>query len=165
MTMQLLEKYLFDAEKAFEQEQYFDGKSILEDALVEEPTFGKAHNHMGWLYLYQFNDVEMAETHLNLALKYAPKDGAPYIHMASLYFDQGRLKELEELLDMASHISAVPKAFLYNELGRLNEVKGHYRTAILNYRKAIKWSMNDQEIAIAKDNINRCRNKRWFFFW
>ena len=87
MTMQLLEKYLFDAEKAFEQEQYFDGKSILEDALVEEPTFGKAHNHMGWLYLYQFNDVEMAETHLNLALKYAPKDGAPYIHMASLYFD------------------------------------------------------------------------------
>ena len=163
MTMQILEQYMFEADRAFEQQLYLEGKQYLEDALAEEPTYGKAHNHMGWLYMYQLDDREKAEQHLKLALKYAANYGAPYIHMSHLLFDANRFTELEQLLEEAINVDNVQRSFLFNEYGRLNEIRENYRTAIKYYKAAIKWSLNEQEIAIAKDNIKRCKQKRWLF--
>ena len=165
MTMQMLEQWMLDAERAFEQQLFVEGKGYLEDALAEEPTYGKAHNHLGWLYLYHLNDLEKAETHLKLALKYAPNYGAPYIHMSHLLFDMARLEDHKEMLDQAAKVAGVEKSFLFNEYGRNFEVQGNYKAAIRSYKEAIRWSLNDQEITIAKDNIKRCRDKRWFFMF
>ncbi|MEO9803003.1 MAG: O-linked GlcNAc transferase [Reichenbachiella sp.] len=165
MTMQILEQYMLEADRAFEQQLYLEGKRYLEDALAEEPTYGKAHNHMGWLYLYHLDESEKAELHLKLALKYAANYSAPYIHMSHLLFETGRFEELQILLDTAADVPGVPQSFLANEFGRLNEIQGRYTAAIKCYKEAVKWSLNEQEIAIVKDNINRCKNKRWFFLF
>ena len=165
MTLRILEQCMLDAERAFEERLYLEGKGYLEEALAEEPTYGKAHNHLGWLYLYHLNDLDKAERHLKLALKYTNSYKAPYIHMSTLLFDQGRFDEYELILAQAEQVPGVEKSFIFNEYGRLNEVKGQYRSAIKSYKDAIKWSLNDHEIAIAKDNIKRCRNKRWIFMF
>ncbi|MGB3463789.1 MAG: O-linked GlcNAc transferase, partial [Cyclobacteriaceae bacterium] len=99
--MQILERYILDAEQAFENQEFLQGKELLEYALAEEPTYGRAHSHMGWLYLYHLNDLEKAESHLRLALKYAATYGAVYQHMATLLFDSNRLREHEDLLEVA----------------------------------------------------------------
>ena len=165
MTLRVLEQFMFDAERAFEEHLFLEGKGYLEDALAEEPTYGKAHNHLGWLYLYHLNDLEKAERHLKLALKYTTNYKAPYIHMSTLLFDLGKFAECELILGQAEQVPGVDKSFIFNEYGRLNEIKGLYSTAIKSYKNAIKWSLNEHEIAIAKDNIKRCKNKRWFFMF
>lgn len=161
MTMEVLEQYVLDAEKAFEDQDYLRGRDILIDALAEEPTYGKAHNHLGWLYLYHFHDFNKAEDHLKLALKYAPFYSAPYKHMTGLLFDSKRFDEHIELLEKAKTIPAISNAFIYDELGKNAEVHGDYRQAIKLYKRGIKWSMDTQEITVLKDSIRRCRDKKW----
>jgi len=163
MKFQELEQYVLNAEKAFEQERYMEGKDYLESALAEEPTYGKAHNHLGWLYLFQLNDFEKAERHLNLALKYSPKYSAAYVHMIYLLFESKRLEEYENLIEAAMKVPGVRKSFLYSEKGKALEVKGKYTQAIKWYRKAIRWSMEEYEISTIRENMRRARSKRWLF--
>ena len=163
MRFQVLEQYVLDSEKAFEQGLYLEGKSYLESALAEEPTYGKAHNHLGWLYLFHLDDFEKAERHLKLALKYSRKYSAPYIHMIYLLFEAKRLEEHENLVASAISVPGVRKSFLYSEKGKVYEVKGKYTQAIKWYRKAIRWSMEEYEISTIKEYMRRARRKRWLF--
>lgn len=165
MTTRVLQQYILDAEKAFERHEWLEGRDLLHEALEMEPVFAKAHNHLGWLYLYYLIDYNLSEMHLKLALKYAPGYHAPYLHMAQLLFDTGKWEELERLLNKAMGISGVQKSFIYNDLGRLHEVKGEYRKAITNYKLAIRYSFDTKEIDTFRDNIKRSRNKRWVLFW
>jgi len=165
METMVLERYILNAEKAFEQNDYMEGLRLLEEALAIEPYYGKAHNHLGWLYLFQLNDWAKAETHLNLALKYAPDYHAPYIHMSHLLFEKGRFKELTELLEKALNVGGVQKSFVFNEYGRMYEVNGKLRKAVGFYKTAVRWTFSEQELNICKDNIRRCRDKRWILMF
>ena len=120
---------------------------------------------MGWLYLFQINDWEKAEMHLKLALKYAAEYSAPYLHMSHILFEKRRFDEFYKLLDKASAIGGIQKSFIFNEYGRMNEVKGKLRKAVKNYKKAILWTFNDHDLNIYKDNIRRCRDKRWILMF
>ncbi len=157
----VLERYILDAEKAFEQNDFLEGMRLLEEALTIEPNYAKAHNHMGWLYLFHLNDWAKAEIHLKLALKNAPVYHAPYIHMSHMLFEKRQFAELNQLLEKALITGSVSKSFVYNEYGRMNEVNGKLRKAVKYYKTAVRWSFNDQELNVYKDNIRRCRDKRW----
>jgi tetratricopeptide (TPR) repeat protein len=165
METMVLERYIQNAEMAFEQKDYLEGMRLLEEALTIEPNFGKAHNHMGWLYLFQITDWVKAETHLRLALKYAPAYSAPYIHMSHMLFEKGRFEELTELLENAMTVGGISKSFIYNEYGRMFEVNGKLRKAVTFYKTAVRWTFNEQELNVYKDNIRRCRDKRWIFMF
>ena len=163
MRFQELEQYVLDAEKAFEQGFYMEGKAFLESALTEEPTYGKAHNHLGWLYLFRLEDYEKAERHLKLALKYSQKYSAPYMHMISLLFESKRLEEHGYLIAAAMKVPGMSKSFLYSEKGKAFEVQGKYAQAIKWYRKAIRWSMEESEISAIRNYMKRAKSKRWLF--
>jgi tetratricopeptide (TPR) repeat protein len=163
MKFQELEQYVLDAEKAFEQGHYLEGKAFLESALAEEPTYGKAHNHLGWLYLARLDDFEKAERHLRLALKYSQKYSAPYIHLISLLFELKRMEEHERMIAEAMKVPGMSMSFLYSEKGKAFEVKGKYTEAIKWYRKAIRWSMEESEINAIRNYMKRAKSKRWLF--
>ena len=156
-----LHNYILKAENAFENNEYLEGMHFLEDALGIEPTYARAHNHMGWLYLYPLEDWSKAEKHLKLALKYDVNFGGTYFHMAHFLFENAHFEELTELLQKALTIGQVAKSFIYNEFGRMNEVSGNLKTAIRYYKMAIKWCLDDRELNTIKDNIRRVRRKRW----
>ena len=163
MSLQNFELYVLNAEKAFEKGLFLEGKGYLENALAEEPTYGKAHNHMGWFYLFHMDDVEKAEVHLRLALKYARQYSAPYVHMIDLLFNADRLDEHAKLVAEAMKVPGVGKDYLYNEMGRNMEVKGRISDAIKFYRLAIRRSMDKEQIKVIRENIRRARSKRWLF--
>lgn len=165
MTAQVLHQYILDAEKAFEHQEWLEAKAILEDALVEDPTFAMAHNHLGWLHLYWIIDFQKAERHLKMALKYGPDYHAPYMHMAQLLFDCKRMVELTELLQSADYVPGLKRSFIYNELGREREVNGCLRQAVKFYKKAAVWTLDELELQVIRNNIRRCRQKRWLVFW
>jgi tetratricopeptide (TPR) repeat protein len=165
METMVLERYIQNAEKAFEQNEYMEGMRLLEEALTIEPNYGKAHNHLGWLYLFQINDWTKAETHLRMALKYSPAYGPAYIHMSHMLFEQRKFDELTKLLENALKVGGVQKSFVYNEYGRIAEVSGNFNKAVRYYKTAIRWSFGEQEIGVYRDNIRRCRDKRWIMMF
>ncbi len=156
-----LHNYILKAENAFENKEYLEGMHFLEDALGIEPTYARAHNHMGWLYLYPLEDWSKAEKHLKLALKYDANFGGTYFHMAHILFENARFEELVELLQKALTVGTVAKSFVYNEFGRMYEVSAKFKTAITYYKQAIKWCLDERELNTIKDNIRRVRRKRW----
>jgi tetratricopeptide (TPR) repeat protein len=161
MSTHSYEQYVLDAENAFAQGLYQEGKAYLDNAIAEEPTYGKAHNHLGWYYMFHQVDYAQAEVHLKLALKYAKQYSAPYIHMITLLFEAKRLDEHEKLVAKAMYVPGVSKSFLYNEIGRYHEVTGKITKAIRYYRMAIRWSFDKEEIEIIRENISRAKSKRW----
>lgn len=165
MTVRVLQQYVYDAERAFERQEWLEGKDLLHEALEIEPVYAKAHNHLGWLHLYHMLDFTLAEMHLKLALKYAPEYHAPYLHMAQLLFDMGKWQELEQLLSRAMDVAGVQKSFIYNDLGRVKEVQGKYGKAIGYYKLAARHALDTKEIDGIRSNIKRARKKRWMFFW
>ena len=165
MTAQVLYQYIIDAERAIEIQDWLEAQHILEQALVDEPTYGKAHNHLGWLFLYHLSDYKRAETHLRLAFKYAPGYHAPYMHMAQLLFEAKRFEELEALLNEAMGIAGITRSFIYNDFGRLYEACGKLTKAVRYYKMAAKRSIDSHELDTIKKNVKRCRQKRWIAFW
>ena len=165
MSLQNFEQYVLDAEKAFEKGLFLEGKGYLENALAEEPTYGKAHNHLGWLYLFHMDEVEKAEMHLRLALKYARQYSAPYVHLIELLFSAERLDEHAKLVAEAMKVPGVGKTYLYNEMGRNVEMKGRITDAIKFYKLAIRWSTDKEQIKVIKENIRRAMGKRWLFLF
>jgi tetratricopeptide (TPR) repeat protein len=161
MEKHILETYLKKAEKAIEENEFLEALKILEEALTIDPKFGKAHSHLGWLYLYKIVDWGKAEIHLEMALQYSPEYSAAYIHMSHLLFEKRNFGKLAELLSKAGMIDSINKSFVFNEFGRMYEVSGNYGTAISYYKQAIRWSLDEQDLNHYKESIKRCREKRW----
>ncbi|MEO1055176.1 MAG: tetratricopeptide repeat protein [Bacteroidota bacterium] len=161
METQLMQNYIYDAEQAIIQEQYLEGKAILEEALSIEPGLAKAHNHMGWLYLFHLNDHNAAEYHLRLAMKCEPEYGSPYLHLTTLLLERGAFDDVREILDKALDLKDLNKASVYYDYGRYYETMGKFNKAIKKYKEAIRHSMDHDEITLFRGNIKRCRIK-WF---
>lgn len=161
MTMQLLEQYMLEADRAFAQEDYVKGKSLIEEALALEPDYGEAHNYLGWLYLYQLNNPDRTEEHLKLAIRYKPNCRGAYVHLSAMFTDQGRFEELQSLMPKALEVRGINRVSLLVDWGRMYELMGKYRQAVHTYKEAMKASLSNSEMDGLRDHIRRSRRKRW----
>jgi tetratricopeptide (TPR) repeat protein len=71
-----LEEKFLTADRLISENRLSEAAKTLEEILAEAPDFGKAHNHLGWLYETKFKNLQRAEEHYRLALKFSPD----YIH-------------------------------------------------------------------------------------
>lgn len=164
MDILAVERFVKNAEAAFDKNEYLEGLAILEEALAIDPNSSKVHNHMGWVYLYHVNDLQRAEKHLSYALGCENVFGPAYIHKSYLLFNKGKYAELEALLQKAFDHGGVERAFVFVELGKVHEVCGRFRKAIKCYKKAVNHTFDDKELMTLKEGIHRCRQKRWIRF-
>lgn len=162
-SISYIEELFLEADRALDEGNLAEGKRLLEDILSEEPSFGKAHNHMGWLYKTRYQDYKIAEKHFKLAIKFDPEYSPSYINYAYMLRDLGRLDELEALLNKALKVEGTNKSTVYDEFGSLYELRGEYGKAIRYYKKAIALSLNDKSITDLRGHIKRCNKKRPFF--
>ena len=158
-----VEDLFYLADKAIDDGNIEDAHRMLEDILMDEPNYGRAHNHLGWLYKYKFSDVAKAERHYKLAIKFSPEYSASYLNYSYLLRDQNRLDEYKDLLEQAKNAKGLTKALLAEEIGTYHELTQNYAHAIAHYREAISFSMNDSSIEELKKHINRCMEKQKLF--
>jgi Tfp pilus assembly protein PilF len=154
-----LEEKFYEADKMINDGRISDAAHVLEAILLEAPDFGKAHNHMGWLYETKFKNFTKAEEHYKYALKFSPEYPAAYYNYAYLLSTLRRYEELEKLLDAAIKVPGVNYATLYNEYGLMNEALGKFKEAIHYYRLYIQNSYDSKSIETAAESIRRCERK------
>jgi tetratricopeptide (TPR) repeat protein len=162
-----MEETNFDIEEKFLQADQLIGENrlseaakMLEDILVEAPDFGKAHNHMGWLFETKFKNFTRAEEHYRLALKFAPDYTAAYYNYSYLLSSLRKYDDLEKLLEKAIGVSGISYATLYNEYGLMREMQGKLDDAIHYFRLHIKNSFDGKSIETAAESIKRCERKK-----
>lgn len=138
---------------------YIDAKNELTALLADEPGYGRAHNHLGWLYENQIRDNAKADYHYGLALKFAPDYVPVYLNYIWFLFEQGQLEKHRALIDTAMAVAGVCDAALLNELGRSDEISGNFRSAARNYKRAVDKSIVAEELEVFQNNRKRALSK------
>ncbi|MEM9646903.1 MAG: hypothetical protein AAF969_00370 [Bacteroidota bacterium] len=133
--------------------------ATFEAILKEDPTFGKAYNHLGWVFETKVKDFVNAEKNYKLALEHTPTYTAVYKNYAILLSSLERFDDLKALLEKAKDVPGMDKYTLYNEYAIMYEQLEEYNLAITYYRDAAKATMNDKNMRTAMDSMERCNTK------
>jgi Tfp pilus assembly protein PilF len=155
-----LEEKFLNADKMIGENRLGDAARLLEEILEEAPDYGKAHNHMGWLFETKFKNLKRAEEHYRLAIKFSPDYSAAYYNYCYLLSALRKFDELEKLLEHAIRVSGISYATIYNEYGLLREVQGNLDDAIHYFKLHIKNSFDSKSIETAAESIKRCERKK-----
>ena len=158
-----LEEILNQANTDIKNGKYDDASNKLEEIIGIDPNFGKAYNHLGYLYEVKFKEFEKGETLYKLCLEKSPMYPAVYYNYAVLLSTLGKYAELKELLDTALTIPGITKATIYNEYAIMLEQEGKLDEAIEKYRKCGMNTLNQDVLDRAKSSIARCKSKKELF--
>lgn len=158
-----LEELLDKANIDIKNGLYEDASNKLEKIIDIDPNFGKAYNHLGYLYQVKFKEYDKGETLYKLCLEKSPMYTAVYYNYAILLSTLGKYTELKKLLDTALTIPGITKATIFNEYAIMNEQEGKLDEAIENYKKCGMNTLNQDVLNRAKNSIARCKSKKELF--
>lgn len=162
-TNEYIEELLLDVDAAVANNEPKEAKRILEEILLSEPAYSIAHNYLGWLYLYYFRNYKMAESHLRMAIKFKPAYPPAFQHLGTLKVMNEEYEEGEKILRQGLEYKGINHVAVYEELGKLYELKGKYWLARRHYKLAIKNCMDNEQLEHLKKHLRRCRFKLLMF--
>lgn len=160
------DRFELDAEEAFVQADRLLAEGAVTEAvekltqiLKRNPHFGKAYNHLGWVYA-KYKNINRAEECYQAAIKHAPDYNATYLNYCYLLSSLGRFAELKEHLDKMSNIASIAKETIYIEYAILYEQQGNLTDAIDYYHKAAITTLDTLNLNKYKESIERCQKKQ-----
>ena len=157
------EDQFIEADTLIKENRIEESVNLLIQILSDEPLFGKAHNHLGWIYETKVKDYAKAEEHYKLAIKVSPTYTASYINYIYLLSTLKRYDDLEAHLKVCDTVPGINKATIDNEWGMFYESKGKFNEAITKYKESIFNLYDNNAIDIAKASIDRCNKKSEIF--
>ena len=155
-----LEELLNQANTDIKNGAFDEATNKLEKIIDIDPDFGKAYNHMGYLYEVKFKEFEKGETLYKICLEKSPMYPPVYYNYAVLLSTLGKYEELEELLNTAITIPGITKAIIYNEYAIMYEQQGKLDQAIEFYKKCALDTLDKGVLDSAKGSIDRCKLKK-----
>lgn len=155
-----VENLFFQADQKINEGQFAEAKEMLKKAIGLDPKFGRAYNHLGWLYETKFQDYKQAEECYKHALEFSPEYPAIYINYAILLSTLEKNDELEKLLEKALKVAGINKGSIYNEYGIFYERTGKFDKAIEAFQKSLQYAMSEQETERFQASIERCKKKQ-----
>ena len=155
-----LEEWLNQANSDIKNGLYDQATNTLEKIIDTDSNFGKAYNHLGYLYEVKFKEYEKGETLYKLCLEKSPMYPAVYYNYAVLLSTLEKYEDLKSLLDTALTIPGVTKATIYNEYAIMYEQQGKLEEAIEHYKKCGLHTLDKNVLNRAKESIDRCQSKK-----
>jgi Tfp pilus assembly protein PilF len=131
----------------------------LSQILKRNPRFGKAYNHLGWVYETKYKNPARAEEYYKAAMQYAPNYNASYLNYAYFLSNQARFDELEAHLDKLSTLPGIAKDTVANEYAIMYEMTGNPTAAIDYYQQAAIVTLDTAKLERYREGIDRCKKK------
>ncbi len=154
------EDMLFEADDLIRNNKIADAVALLEGIIAQAPDFGKAYNHLGWVYETKLKDYTRAENMYRQCLAYNPDYSPVYLNLSIVLSSLGKYDDLEDLLNKAILVPGTDKAAIYNEFGILYELKQDYNKAIENFKSAVRFTLSYVNVETYMKSIERSRKKR-----
>ncbi|MDQ3751211.1 MAG: hypothetical protein M3367_19670 [Acidobacteriota bacterium] len=132
------EEMFAGADLLIKEEKITDAFEKLKKVIHRNPQFGKAYNHLGWIYEYKYNQFSKAEECYQKAMQYAPDYTSSYLNYIYLLSHLARFDDLEALLERISQNPnlSISKELLFSEYAALYEMRGFPQEALDYYFKA-----------------------------
>ena len=136
-----------------------EAKDVLIGIIGDEPDYGRAHNHLGWIYRVKLSDYTRAEYHLRLAVKFAPDYPAGYIHYGNILMELGEVEKLSELTEKAFKVRGLEKSTVFHFMAVVQEMKGDQLAAMKLLKRAKDESKDEDSLNYLKSEIRRLKGK------
>lgn len=156
----LLEQKLLNADTLIKENNIEAAISLLNEIILDDPLFGKAHNHLGFIYETKIKDYAKAETHYKIAVKTASDYCAIYYNYAILLSTLKKFDELKELLTKAELVAGISMATINNEWAIMHEAQNNLDLAIEFYKKTASSTFDNKTLDLAMSSIDRCNRKK-----
>lgn len=153
------EEMFAQADKLLNDGVVMEAVEKLTQILRRNPRFGKAYNHLGWVYETKYKNMERAEEYYKAAMRYAPHYNASYLNYSYFLSNLQRFDELKNHLDKISNIPGIAKDTISNEYGIMYEMQGNLPEAIDHYQKAAIVTLDVGKLEKYRESIERCRRK------
>ncbi|MFM1999497.1 MAG: hypothetical protein RL204_1444 [Bacteroidota bacterium] len=160
LQQQRLDDLFFEADALIKEKKITEAISTLEIILVEAPDYGRAYNHLGWIYETQYKDYAKAEDMYKRCIAYDPNYTPIYLNTSILLSTLGKYDEQRELLQKALLVPGIDKPGIYNELGISSEMQGAFDEAIDHFKMAARLSLVENNIDLYLSSIARCKKKK-----
>lgn len=156
------EQLLSNADQLIKDNKIEEAVALLERIIQEEPTFGKAHNHLGFIYETKIKDYTKAELHYKIAYQTSSDYCAIYYNYAILLSNLKRFDELRELLTKAETVVGINRSTINNEWAIMYEAEGNLDKAIEHYKLVASSTFDNKTLDIAISSVERCNRKKAF---
>lgn len=128
----------FKAHELIKENKISDAIQLLKSITNDSSFFLSAILTLGWLYETKVIDLEFAELYYVKALEFDGENPSAYFSYLNLLVKQNRTEKLKEHLDKGVNLKSTNKAKLFNEYGKMLELEGNYKEAVLYFKKSIK---------------------------
>jgi tetratricopeptide (TPR) repeat protein len=159
LQKQQLDDLFFEADSLIKERKITEAISTLEAILVEAPDYGRAYNHLGWIYETQYRDYAKAEDFYKRCIALDPNYTPAYLNLSINLSTLGKYEEQLTYLDAALLIPGIDRAGMYNEMAIAKELLGQFEEAIRFYKEAIRFTLVDANLATYSASIERCLRK------
>ena len=153
------EELFAQADRLLNEGVIIEAVEKLSQIVKRNPRFGKAYNHLGWLYETKYKNYARAEEYYKAAMQYAPHYNAAYLNYAYFLSTLGRFDELKAHLDRVSQIPGIARDTIANEYAMMYETQGNLQQAMDYYQKAAIVTLDSTKLDKYKEGIDRCRKK------
>lgn len=153
------EEMFIEADRLLNEGVVMQAVEKLGQILKRNPRFGKAYNHLGWVYETKYKNMARAEEYYKAAMRYAPEYNAAYLNYCYFLSNQGRYEELKAHLDKIAEIPGIAKDTVANEYAIMYEMQGNPQAATDYYQKAALITLDGAKLDKYKESIERCRKK------
>ena len=135
------------------------GIELLIKILQDNPEFGKAFNHLGWIYDSYYQNYVDAERCYNQSIKYAPDYSPAYLNYAYLLSSNMRYDELKVHLEKALTLSNIAKDKIYALYAFMSEMQHNLEAAMKYYVQAAMNTLDSSIVTQYREAIDRCKIK------
>lgn len=160
LQQQKLDDLFFEADALIKEKRTTEAMSVLEALLTEAPDYGKAYNHLGWIYETWYRDHRKAEENYRKCMVLTPEYTPVYLNLSITLSNLGKYDDQQKVLASALEVPGIDRPGIYNELGIMHELKGDYELAMHYYKEAIRYTLVDANVDLYASSLERCRKKQ-----
>lgn len=162
--MQEVENLFLEVSKAIDERDLSGAKLLLEELLSIDPGYGRAHNHLGWIYETKIKDFQKAQRHYELAITFCQGTyPVVYVNYGYLLIEFGHLEEAEKVIAEGLTVDGADKATLYYQKAKIAEHRKDYIKAYKTYLEAKNLNFNKDFHGLLLNEIGRVQMKMNFW--
>lgn len=162
--MQEVENLFLEISKAIDERDLSGAKLLLEELLSIDPGYGRAHNHLGWIYETKIKDFQKAQRHYELAITFCQGTyPVVYVNYGYLLIEFGHLEEAEKVIAEGLTVDGADKATLYYQKAKIAEHRKDYIQAYKTYLEAKNLNFNKDFHGLLLNEIGRVQMKMNFW--
>jgi len=158
-----IESQFLKAYEYIELGEICNAKLALDEIVMEDPTYARAHFLLGWIYFHFMADFKRAEKHVKLCYRYDPSFAPNYSVYADILTVQDKLDELIKLSVDALSVPGIDRSYIFYKLAHAKEAVENYTEAIKFIDKSKKYSTSPEWMRFISKEKTRIHKKIGFF--